>query len=303
MPKGIKSLRGFVQRIESLQQDTQGTLFYRGHTKRSFRQMPSVFREDGYRKNERQMLYSLMSESPREFDNDRYTFDKLVRAQHYGIPTRLLDVTTNPLMALYFACEKDFSSRGQVIIYEVPADLIKYSMSDTVSCASNLVHLNEQEKFDILAAIRESIKENFPGTRTQRLRTLRSQDEEKYYQMVEDVNEYKIFDRLVQFIREEKPYFRNEIDPLDLVRAHVTIPKKNNPRVLAQSGAFLLFGLQLELVRTNMPDVKTQVIDIAPSDKKPMLKSLNSVGIYENSVYPELDRAANKIKNFYISED
>ncbi len=80
-------------------------VFYRGHADVSWDLKASIFRSDKGIKNEHLLFRDMVAHEPQDFSQCKSALDYLVQMQHYGLPTRLLDVTTNPLVALYFACQ------------------------------------------------------------------------------------------------------------------------------------------------------------------------------------------------------
>ncbi|HAV1571121.1 FRG domain-containing protein [Vibrio natriegens] len=273
--KNIKSLAHFIAACSEIQVKDDHTLFYRGHASDAFTPLPTIFRNQNddskksrYVENEGELFHNLVTQCPEEFKDCTSTFDFLVKMQHYGLPTRLLDITSNPLVALYFSCcslipdsSRDKNAKnGQVLIYQVPNDEIKYYNSDTVSVVSNLARAEA----------------NF------------------------DFSDIEHQERFLHSIQAEKPYFKPYIKEEHLHSVICVKPKLDNRRIVKQSGAFFLFGMgkqktdSIRIPDHFRPEIKH--IAIPKASKEALLKELATLSISEATLFPEIDNVARFLK-------
>lgn len=89
-------------------------LFFRGHASDKWKLLPSAFRSSDAGLERRAILDFKQTEVI-NMEYQAKLENMLVIMQHHGIPTRQLDWSMNPLVALYFACKSGFTKqRGQV---------------------------------------------------------------------------------------------------------------------------------------------------------------------------------------------
>lgn len=196
-----------------LNNSLKNEICYRGVADQSWKEEPALFRNNNL-ENETRVLNEIIRQFPDDFTHS-HTIDVLTQLQHYACPTRMMDVTTNFLVALFFACggweqvlhpqafEKLKFNDGKITIYSVPNDKIKSVDSETAIVISNIARIEGNVRF------------------------------KKYvWKCIKDQNGAW------------------DADNLDLIQSNIrdlnnvilVKTKLNNPRVRAQFGEFFLFG-------------------------------------------------------------
>lgn len=184
--------------------DDQLELFFRGACNYYYSEVPSIFRNKGLLRNEDTIFNECISKNPQDFSGDKSTFDMLVKMQHYGVPTRLLDVTKNPLVALYFATRKSEKPTGKVTAFIISRKKILYPDDIRITMTATLTR---QKQSDWL----------YPDVTTP-------------------------LENLYSMAKREEHFFEYDVDLADIQKVYFVSPKQNNPRIIRQDGAFLLFG-------------------------------------------------------------
>jgi len=305
----VSNLSEYITEIASLTSSIEaGQLLFRGHNNRKYKAEPSVFRKKEWSDREHEMLRQLLAEHPREFSQDVSTFELLARAQHYGLPTRLLDVTSNPLIALYFACKEESNdkapnkrrSAGEVLVFSPENVRKKFFDSEIVSCLSNLTYLSTETK----SKIREHLLASREFSEANNLDSGSVEEIERVF--VTEFNKNKEVKELIRLVKKDNQSTGDKIHPDDITYIVAVLPRKLDERIIAQSGAFLVFGL---FSPESEPDpnfrhflqrLMPKEIYISPKHKNGILNELNGIGIHEESLFPSLEKTANKIKRSRI---
>ena len=315
----IISLSNFVEQISHLN-DEKYEYCYRGHDDKSYKLNPTIYRNNNFIENEDKIIREAIMRNPEEFLNLKTNFEILAKMQHYEFPTRLLNLTENPLVALFFAVSSKDKKDGSVIVFKIAKDIIKYYDSDTVSILSAIAK-TEHSKFKLF---NEELKQQILSNEDASLKEIRSRlnknteqnsittvfnyissknSKKNIKEKLRDIfNSTKLVNYITQEIRTEKSHFTGSIEISDFYNHIVYVKSKyDTKRISSQQGSFLLYGIK-DADKTKQAEFGKKQIDtteyIIPYDKKKqILKELLKCGISQERLFPEIVNSAKVIKN------
>lgn len=286
----IDSVSSFIEKIKQVKEmkesedGTSTELYFRGQETEVWDIEPSIFRDDML-SIEHKLMQIPLQKSPTEFRELNSMFDIMTKYQHYGMCTRLLDLTTNPLVALYFACKKH--------------GVEKYATEDGEA---------EKEPYGVIYYTDKYYPSQSTDLEIQIVSALASYDLEKENTLF-DVLERLYHDRIIDEETKEN-WLVNYGEFVKIIQNnYMVMPTYTNERLRKQSGVFLLtslfsFNKENEAKKSVISKAKGKLKEefsdtcfyISGENKEMILKELDLYNINEATLFPELEHQLSYIK-------
>lgn len=290
----INSVSSFISEVKALRELADGTStewYFRGQEADFWDIEPSVFRKNML-SIEHKLMQIPLQKIPMEFKEFRTMFDIMTKYQHYGMCTRLLDLTTNPLVALYFACKIHGNEKYELdgkIVEKEPYGVIYYTNIYYPSQSTD-----KEVKIVSALASYDLSKEN---TISEILEILRQ-------------NQIINIETKERWLKTD--YFTEFVNLIQ--NNYMVIPTYTNERLRKQSGVFLLASMFTidrgsEIGNSIITKSKGNLRDefsekffyIKGENKESILKELDLYNINEATLFPELEHQLNYIR--FINEE
>ncbi len=276
----VDSIEQFLNRIRELQTlHSAESLYFRGESSANWELRPSIMR-DGLFRYENEMLTELITRRPDDFYGAELAISQWVLAQHHGLKTRFLDITKNPLVALFHACESDSLSNedGRLHLFAVPRNMIQPFNSDSVCVVANFAKLVPSEQDMLLTRTSSQVEHEFSDA----------------------------MNHLIRLVREEKDNIDEPTILENLFGVLVIEPLQSSERIRAQSGAFLASPFHRrfereEIVRSasRFPVYAHYIPTVPANSKETILSQLHLLNITRETLFPGLDESAKAITETY----
>lgn len=140
----IATLADLTAVISNYGKDYDGPIWYRGHGNCSWPLLPSYYRIDA-RLSEHSLLIKFRQSATMLLERPPSDpFEWMFLMQHYGVPTRLLDWSESPLVALYFCVTSTLDADASIWMLKPPL-LNKHSRIKATAQDGHVLSFHDDE--------------------------------------------------------------------------------------------------------------------------------------------------------------